>query len=119
MQRSRRTYLALGIAALVIGISVLLYRGPGRALVRGHLGDVAATMLVFAVLSLLWRVRTAARAVTTLAIAIGIEVAQTWWHASSTLGHLTLGSTFDPWDFVAYVAGVTIAVAWERVGTRR
>jgi hypothetical protein len=44
--------------ALAIGGIVLLYRGPGQPFVRGHVGDVAATMLVFAIVSIVWmRVR--------------------------------------------------------------
>jgi len=115
----KRTFLALGAVAIAIGVAVLAYRGPGRAFVRGHVGDVAATMLVFALLSLAWRGRLVHRAVATMVIATAIEVGQTFWQASSTAGHLVWGSTFDPIDFVAYIAGIGIAVMWERTAVRR
>jgi hypothetical protein len=113
MARRRRS-LVLAIVALAIGVLVVVYRGPGRALVRGHLGDVAATMLVHAVLGLAWRARLRTRALVTFAIASAVELGQIVWHASSTAGALVFGTTFDPWDLVAYAFGVAIAVGWER-----
>jgi hypothetical protein len=127
----KRTFVGIGAASIAIGVAVLVYRGPGRAFVRGHVGDVAATMLVYAVVSLAmmavgrWTRRSDARptigvrALVTMAIATAIEVAQVWWHARSAVGHLVVGSTFDPIDLAAYVMGVMIAVGWERVATDR
>ncbi len=104
----KRRDVVLAALALAIGAFVLVYHGPGRAVLRGHVGDVAATMLVFALLGLTrWRVRT--RAIVTLAIALGIELGQIVWS-----GGLLLGSVFDPWDLLAYVAGVVIAVLYHR-----
>jgi hypothetical protein len=134
----KRTFVGIGAAAIAIGIFVLVYRGPGRAFVRGHVGDVAATMLVYAIVSMVAGIahgsrRDAARygtgqrgvmptmgmrALVTIAIASSIEVAQLWWHARSTVGHLVVGSTFDPIDLAAYVVGVVIAVCWERAASR-
>jgi len=121
---ARTTYLLLGVLALAIGVAVVVYRGPGRAFVRGHVGDVAATMLVFAIVSLVtsWRTRSPSmgvRALITMTIATSIEVAQVWFHARSTAGHLVLGSTFDPIDLGAYVVGVMVAIAWERAWAPR
>lgn len=109
-----RRFVWLGAIALALGAAVVVYRGPGRELVRGHVGDVAATMLVYALLGLVWRTRPWVRAVVTLAVASAIELGQTVWHATSWVGEMTAGSTFDPWDFAAYVAGVVVALAWER-----
>ena len=114
----KRRFVWLGVAAIAIGIAVLAYRGPGRAIVRGHVGDVAATMLVYAVIGRAWRTRRALLATSTLAIAVSIEVGQTVWHAHSMAGELLIGSTFDPWDLVAYVVGVTIAAGWDAAATR-
>jgi hypothetical protein len=149
----KRRFAWLAVMALGLGVAVLLYRGPGRGVVRGHVGDVAATMLVYALLGLggcAWAwLRTCSglqralsrapglgrdgaparsttpergigfgrdvlvRAAATLAFAAAVELGQTLWHASSLAAELTIGGTFDGWDFVAYVAGVAIAVAWE------
>jgi hypothetical protein len=102
------------MAALALGAAVVLYRGPGRGVIRGHFGDAAATMLVYAVLGMLWRARWAVRAVAAMAIAAAVEIGQTMWRGEGFLGEMTVGSTFDGWDFVAYGVGVVIAVIWER-----
>lgn len=109
----RRHFLAMGATAIAIGAVVLLYRGPARELVRGHVGDVAATLLVFALLGLAWRARPAIRAAVTFGIAAAIELGQTVWSARSLAGELVLGNTFDPYDLLAYALGVGIALAWE------
>lgn len=105
----------LALVACAIGAAVLVYHGPGRAIVRGYVGDVAATMLVFALLGVTrWRLRT--RAIVTMAIALVIELRQIAWS-----GGLLLGNVFDPWDVVAYAVGVAAAVAYHRAhdGSRR
>ena len=105
----------LALVACAIGAAVLVYHGPGRAFVRGYVGDVAVTMLVFALLGVTrWSLRT--RAVVTMAIALAIELRQIAW-----AGGLVLGNVFDPWDVVAYAVGVVVAVAYHcaHVGRRR
>ncbi|HEX5057775.1 MAG TPA: DUF2809 domain-containing protein [Kofleriaceae bacterium] len=115
----RRRFAWLGAAAIALGIAVLVYRGPGRAIVRGHVGDVAATMLVYAALGAAWRTRRTVRATMTFAVAVAIELVQIGWHARSPAGELLIGSTFDPWDLVAYALGVAIAVGWDVAASRR
>lgn len=110
----KRRFLELGLVALLLGVLVLLYHGPGRGLVRGHVGDVAATMLVYALLGLGWRAKLGVRAGVTMAIAVVIELGQTWWKIESAAGSLLLGTTFDPWDLVAYAIGTLIAIVWEQ-----
>lgn len=109
----RRRFLLLAAAALAIGAGVLVYRGPGRAIVRGHGGDVAATMLLYALLGLAWRTWPAWRAVATMTIATAIELGQTWWHATSFAGELLIGGTFDGADFIAYALGTLLGLAVE------
>lgn len=107
----RRRFLVLAGVAIAIGAFVTLYHGPGRPFLRGSVGDVAATMLVFAVLSLVRpRAPVWLRAAITLAIATAVECAQLVVHARSAVGAYVLGTAFDWWDLVAYVAGVAIAV---------
>jgi hypothetical protein len=113
----QRRFVWLAVVAIGIGLAVLAYRGTGHAFVRGHVGDVAASMLVYAILGLVWRAPLIARATATLAIAIGVELAQIVWHPRSTAGGLLFGTTFDPWDVAAYVTGVAVAVLWESLAT--
>jgi hypothetical protein len=116
-----RLFGGIAIAALAIGVFVVVYHGPGRGVLRGHVGDVAATMLVYAVLGVLlgaWT-RPWLRGSATLAIATAIELAQLGWRGDGAAAELVVGSTFDAWDLVAYVAGVAIAMAWEQLASRR
>lgn len=116
----KRRFVWLAVAALALGIAVMLYRGPGRGVIRGYVGDVGATMLVYALLSLGWRARTAVRAVAAFGVAALVECGQTLWRGEGLAGEIIVGSTFDGWDFVAYGAGVVVAVAWEKwPATRR
>jgi hypothetical protein len=109
--RWRRTAGA-ALLALGAGLFVLAYRGPGFRLVRGHGGDVAVTAFLFFVLGLLtrwpWRTRVAVVA----AVALATELAQLARlpPRRSLLTDLTIGSTFDPWDLLAYALGLLLAV---------
>jgi hypothetical protein len=115
----RRRFVILAVAAIALGVGCLVYRGPGRAIVRGHVGDAGATMLVYALIGLAFtRVKPWQRAVATMVIATGVELGQLVWHASSTAGELIIGATFDGWDFVAYIAGTLVSIAWDRAGPR-
>ncbi|MFT3695074.1 MAG: DUF2809 domain-containing protein [Kofleriaceae bacterium] len=106
----RKRFVAMAGLAIAIGIFVLIYRGPGRSIVRGNVGDGAAAMLAYALLSLGWRARIRTRAITAFAIACAVELGQTMWHAKSFAAELTIGSTFDPWDILAYAIGIAVAV---------
>jgi Protein of unknown function (DUF2809) len=121
-----RRFTILAVAALGLGAAVLAYRGPGRELVRGHFGDVAATMLVYALLGgaghalARWPLRSvASRLLATLAIAAGIEAGQLVWSGAGLLGELVLGSSFDGWDFVAYGLGAALAALYDRATATR
>lgn len=108
----------LAVTALAIGGFVLAYRGPGRGIVRGHVGDVAIVMLLYALLAAV-APRMRSRALAILALASAIELGQAVWSATSTLGALTIGDTCDPWDIAAYAIGVGVAVIWERTAVAR
>ncbi len=110
--------MILTVVALAIGAAVVVYRGPGRPFIRGHVGDVAATMLVYALLGLAVRMRPWSRAIVTMAIATGVELGQLVWSGTGTAGELTIGTTFDGWDFAAYIAGTLVALGWD-VGYHR
>lgn len=116
----RKRFLYLGLAAIAIGVLVLVYRGPGRAIVRGNVGDVAAAMLVYAAISAVWlRGHMIVRGACAFAFATAVELGQALWHAKSTAGELLIGDTCDPWDIVAYAVGVCVALVWERIAVAR
>ena len=85
---------------------------PARGLVRGHLGDVAAAALAYALIGAVTGASRKTCAALALAVASIIEVAQR--HAPAEVGaarELALGARFDPWDLLAYVVGVALAAA--------
>jgi Protein of unknown function (DUF2809) len=102
--------------ALLLGVACFFYPGPGRAIVRGHVGDAAAAMLVYAVVGGLWRRGAAwARLAVSAGIVSAIELRQVLGEAIAGLGgEILFGATFDPWDFVAYALGLVAALAWDR-----
>lgn len=109
-------YAPLAVAALVIGVAVLMYRGPARPFIRGHVGDVAATMIVYATLGwLLWGklARPGVRAFGAMAIATAIELGQIVWTGTGRAGEIFVGSYFDSWDLVAYAVGTVIAYGYD------
>lgn len=115
-----RRYAPLGLAAVAIGAAVLVYRGPGRPFIRGHVGDVAATMLVYAflgaVLGALRRGRVVAPAwlaLGAMGISTAIELNQKLWTGVGFAGELFVGGLFDGWDFAAYALGTAIAIAYD------
>lgn len=117
----RRRVAPLALLALGLGVAALLYRGPGRGIIRGHGGDVAAAMLLYAAASVApglarrgWR----ARAAVALGTALTLELGQLIWTGRGLAGELLVGGTFDPRDLLAYALGVALGVATERAGRR-
>jgi hypothetical protein len=104
------------LVALGVGGFVLVYRGPGFRIVRGHGGDVAVTAFLFFVLGLVtrwsWRPRVALVGVIALATEL-VQLARLPLRRT-LLTELTVGSTFDPWDLLAYALGLLLAVAVQR-----
>jgi Protein of unknown function (DUF2809) len=117
-----RRFAPLALAALAIGVAVLLYHGPGRPFIRGHVGDVAATMLVYAMLGAVLRGKLARpgwRAFGAMAIATALECGQLVWTGTGLAGEILVGGLFDSWDFAAYLLGTVVAVAYDVTAARR
>ena len=68
---------------------------------------------------------TSVRAIVALAVCFAVEASQLLHTPAldairrTALGHLVLGSDFDPRDFAAYTAGVALALLIERVVLKR
>lgn len=118
----RVRYLGLAVATIVVGLIVHL----GAVLpptARDVLGDALWAMMV------VWWMGVAAprlplrtRGLAALAVCVAVEISQQ--HHTPFLdalrrtlpGHLVLGSGYDPRDFLAYAAGVAVAVVLARFG---
>lgn len=118
---SRAGYLSLALATIALGLVVHLSATPMNPAVRDILGDALwAMMISWFMGAIAPRVALRMRAVVAFGICAAVEVSQLV-HApaldsvrETTLGHLVLGSGFDPRDFVAYGAGVAAALLVER-----
>jgi len=126
----RLRYFVLAIVTIVVG---LLVHFDGRVLsfrVRDVLGDALwAMMIVWWMGVALPSVRLSVRGVAAFAVCVAIEFSQRYHTpfldaARLTVpGQLILGSGYDPRDFLAYAAGVVVALALahlllESAGTR-
>ena len=109
--------MILAVTALLVGFVSWLFGAlalPGRALIRGHVGDVAAVALVYSLIALASRGRPALCALLAAITALAIEVAQRGSGDRDQLGRLVFGNHFDPWDLLAYAIGISIALLWDR-----
>lgn len=124
--RARAAYAALAIATIAVGLAVHLGGVPMSPVVRDVMGDALwAAMLTWWVGALVPRMAPGARAALAraalaLAACFAVEASQLYHTPAldavrgTRLGHLVLGSGFDPRDFLAYALGVLGAAALER-----
>jgi hypothetical protein len=117
---STRAFVMLAAPCLLLGLGVLVYRGPGRALVRGALGDVLVVAFLYFALGAIarWQPRTRLWAVGGLALLT--ELSQLVPRGvRSTAVDLTVGATFDPLDLLCYALGLALAWTVEMLVIRR
>ena len=126
LARRRLAYVAAALATIGVGLGVHL-GGKGLPVgVRDVAGDALwAMMITWWVSALGPRLARGARAAFALAICYAVEVSQLF-HAPAldalrrtTVGHLVLGSGFDPRDLAAYALGVLGALVIERTVAAR
>jgi hypothetical protein len=111
---------AAGVAGVSLAAGLALFawvRGP----VRGFVGDVLVIVFLVACLATTGRGTARGRLLAIGALALGTELFQglgvvpedaPWWV------HLTVGATFDPVDFLAYLLGLGAAFGAERAWAR-
>ena len=124
--RDRTRYLALAVGTIVIGLTVHLRGGALSPVVRDVLGDALwAAMVVWGIAAVAPAMRRPWRAAVALAVCFAVEFSQLVHLPAldalrrTTVGHLVLGSGFDPRDLAAYTAGVLAALILERATERK
>ncbi len=114
----------LGLAATTIAAGLWVHFGAKMlgADARDMLGDALwAVMIVWLISAIAPRAQLLTRSGVALAICVAVEFSQLVHTSSidalrsSTIGHLVLGSGFNPRDLVAYAIGVAAAMLLERI----
>jgi len=116
--RTRMTYVALALGTIAIGL-IVHWRGSTLApALRDVLGDALWAAMIFWWLSaLVPRAKLLARAGIAFGVCVWVEFSQLYHAAGldrirgTVIGHLILGSGFDPRDLAAYTLGV-LGAAW-------
>jgi hypothetical protein len=119
--RARVIFIALAFLTIAIGLVVHLAGGALPPAFRDVLGDALwASMIFWWVGAVSPRASVVSRGVVAAGICFAVELSQMIRTPAldsireTTLGHLFLGSDFDPRDLAAYAAGVLVAVLIER-----
>jgi hypothetical protein len=113
-RRDRRSYLVAAIVLLLVEIAIALFVKSG--FVRHTLGDVLVVMLLYAALMAAIRLKPVLAALLCFAFACVVEGAQALniverlGLGDVALARIVIGTTFSPWDLVAYFAGAIVAV---------
>lgn len=111
----------MGAATIAAGLAVHLGGGGLPPALRDITGDALwAAMMAWWVGACFPRRRPLPRAALAYAVCVAVELSQRIHTPTldavrgTTLGHLVLGSGFDPRDVAAYLAGVVLALIIER-----
>jgi Protein of unknown function (DUF2809) len=125
LDRNRIVSTALLTLVAILGLGSRRFVGSLPLMIASYTGDTAWALAVFVVLGLLFpRLSTRRSAILTLFIAYLVEFSQLY-HApwidrirNHFVGHLALGSGFDPIDLLCYTAGTGIGVMIDRYRRR-
>jgi hypothetical protein len=105
--------------AIMFGIELLIALLLNDPLIRPHVGDALAVILVYLALRTVLPWRPLPAALTALGVAFAIELGQLF-HIRDLLGlsdsalvRFTLGGVFDVKDLVFYTAGAVLALIGE------
>ena len=119
----RSRYLLAMVTLLVVEIAIALF--VHDRIVRPHVGDLLAVMLVYSGLRGVTPLRVCPAVAVALTIAAGIEIGQ-WYGLVDRLGvggypmaRTILGTGFDPRDILAYGLGGAIILLIEAIRQRR
>jgi len=121
MSPSRRiVYLA---ATLIGAVFVLVYRGPFWPVVRSYMGDWLVVQFIYLMarfrIGFRWRFHLAGAV---LLLGLIVEAIQLYAAGSiprSFAAEVTIGSTFDPLDIVAYALGLAAILLVEQAASRK
>jgi hypothetical protein len=116
----------LAVATIAIGLAVHLHADGLPTAVRDMLGDALWGAMIFWLMSVaVPATGLPIRFAAALGICFAVELSQLYQGAyfvalrRTAVGHLVLGSDFDPRDFISYSLGVLGAAALDRRSSHR
>lgn len=119
--RRRAGYLGLALLTIAVGLLVHFHGEPLGPVARDVLGDALwATMIFWGTGVLLPATSLRTRGTLAVLFCFAVELGQLVRSSGldavrgTTIGHLVLGSDFDPRDLVAYALGVALGCLLER-----
>jgi hypothetical protein len=119
-------FLALACATIAVGLVVHFHGAALGPVARDVLGDALWAMMIAWLAGVLApRARLTVRCTCAYAVCATVELSQLYHTPAldavraTTLGHLVLGSGFDPRDLAAYAAGIALAALLESAIRRR
>ncbi|MDA0711561.1 MAG: DUF2809 domain-containing protein [bacterium] len=125
LPRKRLPTLCLLLILIPLGLATKLPIGFGASWVNNHLGGVIYEVFWCGLLAVLSpKLSTPKIVLTVFLITCFLEVMQVWAPPflmairSTYPGHLVLGSSFDPFDFIDYALGCSLAGIWLNGQTR-
>jgi Protein of unknown function (DUF2809) len=107
MQRVR--YIIVALVSLALGLLIL---GAGPGFIRSYLGDVVVVVFIYALVKSTIDIHPMKLAIAIFAFAVVPELLQ-YFNTADRLeltgaARIAVGTLFDPYDFLAYAAGVII-----------
>ena len=122
--KTRTLAFLLALASFILNI-LLLALPVQTGLLRGYFGDVLVVVFLSCLVRGLFLTPVHATALGVFIFASGVEFLQLlrldrlWGLEGSLMVRVTIGATFDPWDFAAYVAGAVLSFLLMRQPTER
>lgn len=119
---SKKFYILATLLVFTVELCIAIWASPG--FIRGFLGDVLAVIFLYTLLRTITAWGLESSALISIVFAFSLEFFQLWngfTHKGPRYLWLEtlLGTTFDPWDLLAYLIGFCCIYLLENYASRR
>lgn len=112
-----KNFFLISILTFVVGI-VLFFFSSG--FIRNYIGDVVVVIFLYSLLSTFFKIRIQIKAAAIFLLAVFVELAQLFIQMpTNQIASITLGSSFDKFDIIAYIIGLIIITLYELISKRK
>ena len=115
-----RINLHFVVFLIILIIEIVIAKYEFHSFIRGFIGDVLVIPLIYHFIRSCWDISPKILVISILIFAFGIEIIQLLELANvlgieSKIIKIIIGTTFDPWDLIAYGFGAYCIILTERV----